>query len=330
MEDLSLHSHHGLLERYENTNANSFCEMSAMTQDMLTDFQESNMFFGFDNGKVMAEANPALAFNSFQGYAPATFGSLDSQCPSSDIPSLMDDLCSPAATSESSTAMNFVDPTQTTLIDTLADFQSSPIGPLTPVKFGTPSSDFNAQGSFNNSPAGTSSTGYLLPPQNYRDLRHNLISPVRQQHLRRPYFESPESTAAPQKIQATTPTRAAARRNIKREPTLSIRIENSAKLPCPHPGCDKKFQRKEHLKRHEVIHNPLALKYPCPFCERKFGRTDNLKPHIERHGRVDRKAARVAFHPDAEMAVTTLARKSRKTKGLDAKSLSSRTRLSGC
>ncbi|KAJ8064705.1 hypothetical protein OCU04_007025 [Sclerotinia nivalis] len=329
MEELSFHSHNGLPERYGNTNINAFCDMSAMTQDMLTGFQESNMFFGVDDGKVLAEANPTLAFNnSFQGYAPAAFGSFDSQCPSSDIPSLMDDLYSPTATSESSAAMDFVDPTQTTLIDTFADFQSSPIGPLTPIKFGTPSSEFNAQRSYN-SPAGTSTSGYLVPPSNYQDLRHDSISPIRQQHLRRPYFDSPQSTAALQRIQAATPTKATARRKIKREPTVPIRVENSAKLPCNHPGCNRKFQRQEHLKRHEQTHNHLAPKHQCPFCKKEFGRTDNLKSHIALHRKKDRKAARTDYHPDADRFYESLTKKSRKPEDSEAKSLPVRRRLSG-
>ncbi|KAI9649077.1 hypothetical protein NHQ30_001644 [Ciborinia camelliae] len=328
MEDLSFHGHDGLPERYGNTSANAFCAMSAMTQDMLTGFQESNMFFGVDDGKALADTNPTLTFNTgFQSYAPAAFGSFGSQCPSSDIPSLMDDLYSPTSTSESSGAMDFVDPTQTTLIDTFADFQSSPIGPLTPVKFGTPSSDFNTQRSYNNSPAGTSTTGYLAPPS-YQDLRHDSISPIRQQHLRRPFYDSPQSTAALQRIQAATPTKQTTRRKIKREP-LPIRVQNRAKLPCTHPGCTRKFQRQEHLKRHEHTHNQLAPKHKCPFCEKKFGRTDNLKSHVDLHRKPNRKAARTAYHADAERVYESMNKKSRKHEDSEAKLIPVRSRLSG-
>lgn len=319
MEDLSFHNHSGLPGRYEGSNGSAFCAMSAMTQDMLNGFQESNMFIGVDDGKVLTDPNPTLTFtNSFQGYPPAAFGSFESQCPSSDMPSLMDDLYSPTSTSESSAIMDFVDPTQTTLIDTFADFQLSPVGPLTPVKFGTPSSDFNVQRSYNNSPAGTSTTGYLAPPTNYQDLRHDSISPIRQQQLRRPFYDSPQSAAALQRIQAATPTKTSTRRKIKRE-SLPIRVQNRAKLPCTHPGCDRKFQRQEHLKRHEYTHNKLAPKHKCPFCEKEFNRRDNLKSHVNLHRKKDRKAARTAYHPDADRMFENMGKKSRKHEDSEAK-----------
>ncbi|KAB8300043.1 hypothetical protein EYC80_000281 [Monilinia laxa] len=326
MEDLSFHGHNGLPERYASTGGNAFCAMSAMTQDMLNGFQESNMFFGVDDGKVLADKNPTLTFNaSFQSYAPSAFGSFESQCPSSDIPSLMDDLYSPTSTTESSGAIDFVDPTQTTLVDTFAEFQSSPMGPLTPVKFGTPSSDFNIQRSYNNSPAGASTTGYLAPP-NYQDLRHDSISPIRQQQLRRPFYDSPQSTAALQRIQAATPTKQSTRRKIKRQ-TLPIPVHNKAKLPCTHPGCNKRFQRQEHLKRHEHTHNTLAIKHKCPFCEKRFGRTDNLKSHVDLHRKKDRKASRTKYHPDADEVWESMDKKSRKHQDPEPKSMPVRTRV---
>lgn len=328
MEDLSFHDYNNLPDRYGSSNSNAFCAMSAMTQDMLTGFQEPSTFFGMDDGKTLADANPSIAFDtSFQGYVPATFGSFETHCSSSDIPSLMDDLYSPASTSESSGAMDYVDPAQTTLIDTFADFQSSPIGPLTPIKFGTPSSDFNTQRSYNNSPAGTSTTGYLAPPTNYQDLRQESISPIRQQQFRRPYFDSPQSAAALQRIQAATTTKATTRRKIKRE-TVPIRVQNRNKLPCLHPGCNRKFQRQEHLKRHEHTHDQLAPKHKCPFCPKEFGRTDNLKSHIDLHRKRDRKAARTEWHADADEVWESMSKKSRKHEDSEAKSTTTRTRLS--
>lgn len=328
MEDLSFHDYNNLPDRYGSSSSNAFCAMSAITQDMLNGFQEPNAFFGMDDGKVLADANPTIAFDAnFQSYAPAAFGSFETHCPSSDIPSLMDDLYSPTSTSESSGAMDYVDPAQTTLIDTFADFQSSPIGPLTPIKFGTPSSDFNTQRSYNSSPAGTSTTGYLAPPTNYQDLRQESISPIRQQQFRRPYFDTPQSAAALQRIQATTPTKATARRKIKRE-TVPIRVQNRNKLPCLHPGCNRKFQRQEHLKRHEHTHDQLAPKHKCPFCVKEFGRTDNLKSHVDLHRKRNRKAARTEWHPDADKEWESMGKKSRKHGDSEAKSATVRTRLS--
>lgn len=330
MEDLSLHGQDDLPGRYGSTSGNAFCAMSEMTQDMLTSFQDSNMFFSVDEGKVLANANPTLTYNtSFQSYPPAAFGAFESQCPSSDIPSLIDDLYSPTSTSESSGAIDFVDPTQTTFIDNYADLQSSPIGPFTPVKFGTPSSDFNTQRSYNNSPAGasTSTGGYLAPP-NYQNLRNDSISPVQQQHSRRPLYEFPQSTAALQRIQET-PAKATARRKIKRETVPILRVQNRAKLPCTHHGCTRKFQRQEHLKRHEHTHNRLAPKHKCEFCDKEFGRTDNLKSHVDLHRNKDRKASRTRYHPDADKAFKAMGKKGRKNQDPEAKMMPVTTRLSG-
>ncbi|QSZ30735.1 hypothetical protein DSL72_000293 [Monilinia vaccinii-corymbosi] len=311
VEDLSFHDHNSLPERYCNTGSNAFCAMSAMTQEMLTGFQEPNIFFGMDDGRVLAETNPTLTFNiNFQNYAPSAFGSFDSQCPSSDIPSLMDDLFSPVSTSASTGAMKFVDPIQTTLVDTYADFHSSPIGPLTPVKFGTPSSGFHTERSYNNSPAGPSTTGYLAPPT-YQDPRHDPISPIPQKYAPRPFYDTPQRTAALQRIQAANPTKQTIRRKMKR-PTLPIPVHERAKLPCGYPGCNKRFRRQEHLKRHVDTHDIRAIKHKCPFCEKFFGRTDNLKSHVDLHRKKDRKAARTKYHPDADRVWELMNKKSRK------------------
>ncbi|PLW49667.1 hypothetical protein PCASD_02180 [Puccinia coronata f. sp. avenae] len=46
--------------------------------------------------------------------------------------------------------------------------------------------------------------------------------------------------------------------------------------------CGRKFQRSEHLKRHEATHDELKP-HQCPICERFFGRTDNLTQHVKTH-----------------------------------------------
>ncbi|KAH8599501.1 hypothetical protein B0O99DRAFT_466484, partial [Bisporella sp. PMI_857] len=51
---------------------------------------------------------------------------------------------------------------------------------------------------------------------------------------------------------------------------------------CPWDGCNKRFQRQEHLKRHERTHSGTDY-YPCPFCEKIFGRSDNKKSHVKLH-----------------------------------------------
>ncbi|KIM96462.1 hypothetical protein OIDMADRAFT_87620, partial [Oidiodendron maius Zn] len=51
---------------------------------------------------------------------------------------------------------------------------------------------------------------------------------------------------------------------------------------CEWPGCNGRFQRQEHLKRHEKTHMN-AETYICRFCNRPFGRSDNLKSHTRLH-----------------------------------------------
>lgn len=80
-----------------------------------------------------------------------------------------------------------------------------------------------------------------------------------------------------------------------------IRIHRPARKECKFKGCDKKFQRQEHLKRHERLHQPGADMHPCIFCTKNFSRPDNLKCHVRLHTERDgsKKSRRTAFHPGA-------------------------------
>ncbi|KAF2492423.1 hypothetical protein BU16DRAFT_428646, partial [Lophium mytilinum] len=51
---------------------------------------------------------------------------------------------------------------------------------------------------------------------------------------------------------------------------------------CEHAGCDKKFARPEHLKRHEQTHANEKL-YCCVVCEKPFNRNDNCLAHYLTH-----------------------------------------------
>lgn len=53
-------------------------------------------------------------------------------------------------------------------------------------------------------------------------------------------------------------------------------------FPCDHPGCDKSFSRKDHLKRHKVNHTEL-YRYQCSVCLMKFKRADVKKEHYDKH-----------------------------------------------
>ncbi|KAL2847590.1 hypothetical protein BJX68DRAFT_276450 [Aspergillus pseudodeflectus] len=56
---------------------------------------------------------------------------------------------------------------------------------------------------------------------------------------------------------------------------------------CRFPGCTAKYQRKEHLSRHEAQHTRRRV-VQCPTCAREFGRSDTLRRHIQTvHGIAD-------------------------------------------
>jgi hypothetical protein len=71
-----------------------------------------------------------------------------------------------------------------------------------------------------------------------------------------------------------------------REITVAVQL----KKPHPCHTCGKRFQRPEHLRRHEQTHNPGAVSYQCPDpdCPRSRGngflaRMDNLREHFKTH-----------------------------------------------
>ncbi|KAH8886319.1 hypothetical protein GQ53DRAFT_844873 [Thozetella sp. PMI_491] len=45
--------------------------------------------------------------------------------------------------------------------------------------------------------------------------------------------------------------------------------------------CGRRFQRKEHLRRHEAVHKNPA--FVCDICQRSFSRNDLLRRHVARH-----------------------------------------------
>ncbi|KAL7619791.1 hypothetical protein AAE478_010334 [Parahypoxylon ruwenzoriense] len=51
---------------------------------------------------------------------------------------------------------------------------------------------------------------------------------------------------------------------------------------CTFPGCDKAFNRKEHLNRHTKSHDP-QLQYKCLICGRRYARSDVLRRHVKHH-----------------------------------------------
>ena len=53
---------------------------------------------------------------------------------------------------------------------------------------------------------------------------------------------------------------------------------------CDHQNCGKTFTRNEELTRHKRIHTGLRP-FSCNHCNKRFGRKDHLKKHVKTHQR---------------------------------------------
>ncbi|KAJ5324044.1 hypothetical protein N7476_002644 [Penicillium atrosanguineum] len=61
----------------------------------------------------------------------------------------------------------------------------------------------------------------------------------------------------------------------------------SGTFSCLFPGCNAKYRRKEHLRRHETKHSQQQG-FACPVCGIRFGRSDTLRRHMrQRHKSIE-------------------------------------------
>lgn len=125
------------------------------------------------------------------------------------------------------------------------------------------------------------------------------------------------------------------RKRVKREnselPVPGLKVQGRSTKKCPWEGCNGRFQRQEHLKRHEKTHTNQE-QFACEFCTKLFGRSDNLKSHIALHADPSKK--RTKFDPRAILVYQQLSRKPRKnTEALaikkDPDAPSTRSRVTG-
>jgi len=82
------------------------------------------------------------------------------------------------------------------------------------------------------------------------------------------------------------PSRSRKRKAIQLSPPTST--SDPAKLfICSVLGCEKRFRRSEHLKRHARSLHTQEKPYVCtlPGCNKKFSRSDNLNQHLRVHKR---------------------------------------------
>ncbi|CZR65977.1 uncharacterized protein PAC_15877 [Phialocephala subalpina] len=256
--------------------------------------------------------------------------------------------------SSSPTSEDFVIPSQTTFINAFdLQSPMAPVKSLHfDIAYDSPLSEFGSSFAVDGDSmhgSDTTQMPYYIPSDpTYSELKSSSTTPSRSSSLRHFVFRPPPSTAALQHIQDIKPeklSRTRSYRDFKREEVYrdirnssspqsassasklkrlkreskdvfmgNIKIQRPARKECPYEGCTGKFQRQEHLKRHERTHLKDAEVYPCEFCPKTFGRSDNLKSHVWLHTLPDgaKKSRRTAYDANA---LAEYQRMDRKRKG---------------
>ncbi len=266
------------------------CTMTSMDEDILSGLSDPSMIFAGD-GKFLSGDN-MMEYNNFATFFGPTGSSFSNQSGLAlDSQSFNGDLFSPISDFGSSHTEDFVVPLQ---------FNMS---------YDTPASDYDA--------------GFEQFIPSYHDMKSCSTTPCRTSPLRQPTLETLQTIAALQRVQEQSPDnkdglqRTLVEKRSRRNRMRAIGQDllpniNCAKSPtkqCTWEGCDGRFRRQEHLKRHERTHTRKDL-FLCEFCEKKFNRTDNLKDHILRHTLPNKKSSRTDFYPGAQALYDRMGRKS--------------------
>jgi zinc finger protein BrlA len=281
-----------------------------MDEDMLSEFSDPSMIFAAD-GKLLSGDN-MMEYNNFATYIVPTGNSFSNQSGLAlDSQSFNGDLFSPISDFGPSHTEDFVDPSQTTFIHTFE--LDSPSRPTKAFQFNmsydTPASDYDS--------------GFEQFIPSYYDMKSCSTTPCWPSPVRQPILETLQTTAALQRVEEQSPdskeglqrtlVEKRSRRNrmraIGQDLLSNINCEESPTKQCTWEGCDRRFRRLEHLKRHERTHTRKDL-YPCEFCLKDFNRTDNLKDHILRHTLPYKKSSRTKFYPGAQALYDKMGRKS--------------------
>lgn len=286
------------------------CNMTSLDEDMLSGFSDPSMIFASD-GTLLSGDN-IMEYNNFATYVGPTGSSFSNQSGLTlDSQSFNGDLFSPISDFGSSQTEDFVIPSQTTFIDTFE---------LDSPSRSTKASQFNM--SYDTS-ASDYDSGFEQFIPSYHDMRSCSTTPCRPSPLRQPTLETLQTTAALQRAQEQSPDskeglqRTVVEKRSRRNRMRAIGQDllpniNCAKSPtkqCTWEGCDRRFRRQEHLKRHERTHTRKDL-FICEFCSKDFNRTDNLKDHILRHTLPYKKSSRTKFYPGAQALYDRMGRKS--------------------
>ncbi|KUJ21554.1 uncharacterized protein LY89DRAFT_767595 [Mollisia scopiformis] len=260
-----------------------------------------------------------------------------SQTMSLEPPALVLDLFSPESGMSSSPVFeDFVVPSETTFLN--AFDMHSPMAPVKSLHFDISyETEFDPHFAIDEA-SDAGSMSYYMPthqPSHHEPASSSPAPTPSRTSLRQSLYRPPPSAAALQRVQeikaedfpprshfrdtkrdelyrdlrrdgAPSSASAARLRRVKRESKDSIldgsiRLERKAKRVCLFEGCNGKFQRQEHLKRHERTHLQNAEVFKCEFCPKTFGRSDNLKSHVYLHTLPDgtKKSRRTAYNPKA-------------------------------
>ena len=308
-----------------------FCNMNSITPDVLSGFSDPSLIFVAD-GKLLSD-QAMMGYNNFATYVGPTPNSFsNASCMSLDSQSPFDgDLFSPMSDLDHSPTQDYVNPSQTTFMDTF-DF-NSPMRSAKSIHFNisydAPISDYD------------SGLDHFIPA--YHDLNSCSTTPSRHSSLRQPILETLLTAAALQQIQEeATPPKQESRQTsaLKKAHKNRQRAQRDIHLPnveriqqsthrCEWPGCSKKFLRQEHLNRHRDVHTGTQV-HPCEFCPKLFSRVDNLKSHIFLHTQPPKKSSRTKYFPRAQQVYDSMGRKSstkkEKIKREDDKGLQTRSR----
>ena len=115
--------------------------------------------------------------------------------------------------------------------------------------------------------------------------------------------ESPRVSPKPDVLRPNTKTRMRKRKvRPAASPPPMIPSDPAKVFICNVLGCEKRFRRSEHLKRHARSLHTLEKPYVCnlPGCNKKFSRSDNLNQHLRVHKRNSMGTDRLASCDDED------------------------------
>jgi zinc finger protein BrlA len=303
--------------------------MSALTQDMMSDFQNAAIGTEYLGNGKSSQDQTMMDFQSLSNYT-GPLGDISCNGLPSQTPSLDHDLSSPISGDGSSpVSSNFVVPSQTFLDGFELQSPMRPSALHFDLRYDNAESDYTADFSLGSSSPGSmtchgGSMSYMMPQCN-EIKSSSSTTPTRPSTLRPPKLEQLPSPAALHRVQsqhdvdkhAKVQMARVEKRRLKRELRESVlpnnwRVQNKPKKFCTWPGCNGKFQRQEHLKRHEKTHEGKEI-FRCPCCEKEFNRTDNLKQHVKLHTEsLGKKSSRTKYDPRALPHYQELCRKGSK------------------